>query len=327
MAYSMVNLLRKSGSALAASFLAASLTSFAPVPDPSLLAAPDYEPELWNDVSNENLSIYYARHRGMIEAIVGESVKNPPHDIALTFPRKAHVHDEKALYAIRYLNRYIADNAAFRTTELGYSLSVHFNIPVYQSIAALIDAKKIYKPLGVAETNNCYAYSVNDRDPADAKKTYQAGPGERTRGRAAFAISGMIASNYKAYIRQTIEGNISDGMIFTGQEMKSRKGYYRAALYMRPARHDTDNPLEAIEYHYARQNRDGTWSHKYGPLNVTNIDYGGHLMRDAAKADMGDYKFIGYFLVPQGGLDVGPASEKATRTASRPGLIEPRVAG
>ena len=300
--------------AFAAGVAAIPLGSLSPVPvDPSLLAAPKYEPELWNDISNENLALFYTRHKRFVEAYVADNVKNP----GVQFRRNAHSSSEKALTVIRSL--YGAMNAPdYKLTDIVAWYAYAYKLPNYEVSTALYDVKEMYRPRGFQEVNNCLAYSVNDRDRGDPAKDRLPAAGERTLGEAAAAVDPYKSANYAAMIRQTIRGNVSDGMIFTGQKMESRPGFYRVAFYMRPIARDVTEPVEAIDYHYVRQDSNGFWSHKFGALNVTDIDYSGKKIIDPQKADMAAYRFIGYFLVPQGGLDVGAPEEKATKPGTRP---------
>jgi len=48
-----------------------------------------------------------------------------------------------------------------------------------------------------------------------------------------------------------------------------------------------------VDYHWHRQNPDGTWSHKPGHSEVTDLDAAGNTVLDPATADR-DYGFINY---------------------------------
>ena len=72
-------------------------------------------------------------------------------------------------------------------------------------------------------------------------------------------------------------------------------GTYKVALVLDPG----------IDYHWYRQNPDGTWSHKQGQLMVKNIDASGNVIYDPYTADR-DYTdicqtnydvFLGFFYV------------------------------
>lgn len=312
--------LRLAGTAIAATFAAVSLGSFSPE-DPSLRAAPPYQPDLWNDVSNEDLTMLYKEFGPAIERMLAAEYDGKSPERTASFPRKAHTNNEKAYLASQMVNSFIDANPGHTIPELSSVLSVRYGLSAAATYRMVFALKMTNHAQGYQSTNNCYAYAANDRDKAKSGTDFQAAPGNRTLGNAfVMKIDTKIAANYEHYVRHIIKGNVSDGMIFTGSEMGSREGYYRAALYMRRAERDTQSIHHAHEYHYIRQNRDGGWSHKYGPLNVTDTDYSGRKITNPRTADMGNYKFIGYFLVPQGGIDVGPPDEKSTKPGSRPGL-------
>lgn len=302
----------------AAACATAALSSFAPIPDPSLLAAPLYEPEKWNDVSLEDLAAYHARHAKGVEAIVAKSYEAHKTDLSASF-HSGHAPLEKTFYALMTLAETRAANKTLTVPELAGAIAPAYGLGRLEMMSLLLDMEDIYHPRGIQQANNCYAYSVNDDDRAGSAAGYQAQPGERTRGGAwAHTVDPMKAANFNALARQTIAGNVSDGMIFTGRNAQSKEGYYRVALFLRPIAEDVRTMAAASDYHYVRQDRDGGWSHKFGAFFVTKLDYANRPIVDPRTADMGGYKFIGFFLVPEGGLDVGPAGEKKTRPGSRP---------
>ena len=199
------------------------------------------------------------------------------------------------------------------------ALAMHYGVPLYEMVSALADTREMYQPKNIQPYNNCLSHSVDDRDIGKDQTDYAATPGHRTLGwDRATKIGFLNRAEYAAFVLQTIRGNEADGMIFTGKKMESREGFYRAALFVRPAKQGATGMHEGHEYHYMRQNRDGKWSQKFGALNVVDIDYDGNIITNPAKAAMGSYNFIGYFLVPKGGLDVGPPEEKATKAGTRP---------
>ena len=62
------------------------------------------------------------------------------------------------------------------------------------------------------------------------------------------------------------------------------------------------NAKNGIEYHWYRQNPDGTWSHKQGGDMPSDKDYSDDLILDPQTADIryeedGKYEFVGYFSV------------------------------
>jgi hypothetical protein len=308
--------IKRIGAAFALAGASMPLVSVAPPPgDPSLLAAPEYRPDLWNDVSNENLVIFNKRYASLVEKISRRAYEADKEKASYLYGHTAHTNIERAYTAIRTL----ADQSKQNTPDTAMALAAYYGGPVYEMVSALADARAMYRPKGIQPFNNCLSYSVDDRDVGKEEKDYAATPGHRTLGYAqATKIGFLKPMEYDAFVRQTIRGNESDGMIFTGTKMQSREGYYRVALFTRRAKEGATNMYEGHEYHYMRQNRDGSWSQKFGGLNVVNTDYSGKLLTNPMTAAMGPYNFTGYFLVPKGGLDVGPPEEKATKTGTRP---------
>lgn len=306
--------LKRAAKMTGAVFAAAALSSFAQPIDPSLLAAPMYEPDKWNDVSNENLALFARRHSRLVETITRRALEADKEKASYLYANTAHTDMERAYNAIRTL----AAQSKPKTPDTPMSLALHYGTPVYEMVSALSDVREMYQPKNIQPFNNCLSHSVDDRDIGKNETDYAATPGHRTLGwEAATKIGFFNRAEYPAFVRQTIEGNEADGMIFTGKKMQSREGFYRVALFVRPAKQGATTLYEGHEYHYMRQNRDGKWSQKFGALNVIDTDYSGNTITDPAKAAMGAYNFIGYFLVPKGGLDVGPPEEKATKPGTR----------
>lgn len=70
------------------------------------------------------------------------------------------------------------------------------------------------------------------------------------------------------------------------------KGFYKVALVIAPG----------VDYHWYRQNYDGTWSHKPGGLSVTNIDNLGQIINDPETCNRNYYyanysEFCGFYQV------------------------------
>jgi len=139
---------------------------------------------------------------------------------------------------------------------------------------------------------NCYAYALNN------PKYYWAVPGfgfAHAKTQIYFdAFKKKFGALSTAEFRKClIRGAKHDGLIpvFTP---KAKKGYTLTALFFPRGQHD---------FHWYRQDDDGTWSHKVGYKKPTNTDEKGEIIRDPEKADRGEYKlFGGYFLVPDSGI-------------------------
>ena len=72
------------------------------------------------------------------------------------------------------------------------------------------------------------------------------------------------------------------------------EGAYRVALFIYPG----------YDFHWYRQNSDGTWSHKVGGMEVTNLDFSGEVIYDPLESDRNNIaatvnysQLIGYFYV------------------------------
>lgn len=157
--------------------------------------------------------------------------------------------------------------------------------------------------------NNCYAYAANDIDTVE----FGAYPGYRTTGHN----FPKTYSGYASFIKQLINGAKRDGMVYAGKSPLSRPGFYRVALMAHQNPERPDYPA----WHWLRQDRNGQWSHKDGSGEAMNVDYAGHVINNPEAAQLGLYKLVAYFLVPQGGLDVGSPHEPVTHRASKPAFI------
>ena len=78
-------------------------------------------------------------------------------------------------------------------------------------------------------------------------------------------------------------------------------GMYPVALVIAPG----------DDYHWYRQDSDGTWSHKPGNTPATNLDASGNPITNPETANRNngshDYSvFCGYFYVPASGIRTGP---------------------
>ena len=152
--------------------------------------------------------------------------------------------------------------------------------------------------------NNCYAYAcddpsdwrMNDCDFPQPGSTAGATPCDRSE----FSVE---------LLRQRA---ISDGLapVPHGREDHAPPdGFYKVALFVDPGR----------DYHWYRQDDNGTWSHKLGDGPVMNVDGAGNTITDPRTAShnyenhfdpatgrpIGGYnytQFGGFFYVPEGGI-------------------------
>lgn len=127
---------------------------------------------------------------------------------------------------------------------------------------------------GIQYNNNCYNYACNIQTGTYAQ------PG-RASGNGYSAIN----------CAEVTDGAISDGLKEHSPCNDSCSGCcHTVALAM-----DT---VEPRDYHWYRLDRDGTWSHKPGWGEATNLDNSGNIITDPRTADRGRYnEFCGCFCV------------------------------
>lgn len=144
---------------------------------------------------------------------------------------------------------------------------------------------------------NCYSYALNHPD------YYWAVPGmgfakTNTKHFLKSATKVFEAFSTDEEFRQAmIEGSKQDGLLPTS-EPKAHKGYYLVALFIADRAGDRD-------FHWYRQDDDGTWSHKDGRGAPVNKDAQGNAIRDPREIDHASYPvFGGFFLVPRQGVEL-----------------------
>jgi hypothetical protein len=69
-------------------------------------------------------------------------------------------------------------------------------------------------------------------------------------------------------------------------------GYYLIALVV----------ARGEDYHWYRQDEDGTWSHKPGHTEATNLDASGRRIIDPRECNLGIYSFSTFYYAPKGGV-------------------------
>ncbi len=126
--------------------------------------------------------------------------------------------------------------------------------------------------------NNCYNYSNNKRTDTFAQ------PG-RANG---YYLAPTFISGDVYY------GTLLDGLTPTTASSTSAVGMTKMALV-----YAQDFYGFGPDYHFYRQGPDGTWSHKPGGTQATNLDNSGSMIFNPEIADRGPYtEFVGYFFTP-----------------------------
>lgn len=128
-------------------------------------------------------------------------------------------------------------------------------------------------------STNCYAYVLNRRTGFPVGHKLQ--PGEFS-GDPLDSIDEINASRIIELVRSDSE---AEGFSFEESDAQSvcPDGSYKVALVVDPG----------VDYHWYRQNPDGTWSHKPGHAEVTDLDASGNPVNDPSTADR-DYGFPNY---------------------------------
>lgn len=180
----------------------------------------------------------------------------------------------------------------------------------------------------VQQSTNCYAYAMNSR--LGHPKGVKPQPGEKSGKQAlSSACPAVSAAVVKDGAPDTIEQ--AARCPYNLQQQKpppDRAGYYLVALVStsKPNGYDAaDNVFYGNDYHWYRQDQDGSWSHKPGHDKVRNTDSEGKPIANpetagrrtvypglggvyagAAKDLVIDYDiFCGYFHVKKDGAPVG----------------------
>ena len=143
---------------------------------------------------------------------------------------------------------------------------------------------------------NCYSYAVQDylagqlSDQSNDDFSYLPRPGQ-TRGHSYLDLKGRNVEGMRRAVHE-------DGIDFAGQTYPKKipAGYYVICCF-----------LEPNEYHFIRQNRDGSWSSKNGLGIPSRCDNFGGPLKNPEDFYRGDkaYQFVGYFFVPEGGIRTG----------------------
>jgi hypothetical protein len=141
----------------------------------------------------------------------------------------------------------------------------------------------------VQNTANCYCYACNDPEGHGAFGSGRPVPGQR---------AGIEADPCDIAIESVTRRAEADGLISAPSDNPPQvDGYYLVAM---------TRWEKGGDVHWYRQDADGTWSHKMGNKEPTQLDASGNLILDVKTADRGKYsEFGGFFYVPNEGIAVG----------------------
>jgi hypothetical protein len=155
---------------------------------------------------------------------------------------------------------------------------------------------------------NCYLYAANNFDPKYSSYETEEDPGaDPKHGNSSIDKVNIYSTDpgeLKKFTDAIVQGAEHDGMTWTGKNANAAPDHYKAALFIRPATGGPDDG-DVMDYHFIRRDSNGAWSQKEGAEGpVTNRDNSGNPITNPEKANMGEYKFAGYFDVPKGGIDL-----------------------
>ena len=142
-------------------------------------------------------------------------------------------------------------------------------------------------------STNCFAYSLDLQFNPITGEKFPAhpiwdGPTSRGQGLSPGKLSGLERTP-ESFISVVAEDLKVLGWDFVpiGETERAPQYAYKVALVIRTG----------VDYHWYRQNPDGTWSHKPGALGVTDLDFSGQLIINPRLSDLSNYEFVGYFYI------------------------------
>lgn len=278
-------------------------------------SAPAYEPEVWNSrVSNADLTAFSQSHRETLLRVLASTEARRPAtetDMRMATHRLDRAPVERTQDALVQFNQAVEQSKGDLDKVAARFGMSRAEVERFEPLA-----RETYLAQGFQDYANCYSYAMNDMD------RYRQGgdvPGERGR----FDFSSRSDSDYKTFQQELVKAIEADGAMIGGANAQPLEGYYRVAVYTRPPLPGgPQGDVPAMDYHFVRENADGTWSQKEGAHpqtgagRVTNRDDTGAVITDPRAAALGRYEFLTYAYVPQGGLDVGPPYEPKSKPGS-----------
>lgn len=184
---------------------------------------------------------------------------------------------------------YANNNALGTTVEIigtyNYNPKVKIRVSVY-SILPTSGYEIEYEPelwnyQPVMEGTNCYAYAFNTQVYPNTNDLIYMQPGFAHREFNIDDINDLIILwqpvNFENTINKVNQDAINVEFTFVpiSKYAKCAPGTYKVALVI-----DND-----VDFHWYRQNPDGTWSHKLGNSAVTNLDASGNIIYDPELCD------------------------------------------
>ena len=162
--------------------------------------------------------------------------------------------------------------------------------------ATVLSSCQESEPEPYSKNANCYAYAMGlENDPRTGRPFEEKPqPGEFSGDR--LSQFDLLPSEHADVVKEVFESKVSAdasvlGLTFTevdGPEHIAAEGNWLVALAYAPG----------YDYHWWKQNEDGTWSHKRGPYPIQQWDMSGNVIYDPRDCDRGIYtQFLGYYEV------------------------------
>jgi uncharacterized membrane protein len=136
-------------------------------------------------------------------------------------------------------------------------------------------------PGGPAGRSNCYNYALDLPCTGDKGKKLQ--PGQQN--------GHTLKHPYEC--SDVTEGAKKDNLTISDAKTACTKGCWKVALFIAPP----GDVGKDGDFHWYRQDDDGSWSHKMDSMDPSQVDNSGKKITDPEKADTGTYKFCNYFCV------------------------------
>lgn len=185
--------------------------------------------------------------------------------------------------------------------------------------------EKYNKNASIRRSHNCFSYAFNVVDPKRIKECQENGdetcivPYHQPGAKAGYTKEMRYKSFRRCGIVEKMMMDDVKPMYKTGFENRCRVGFSKIALVTDPS----------DDYHFYRQDSNGTWSHKPGSSNVSSTDADNFPIVDPRTASR-DYtekgsnlnytNFCGFYCVPRSQpvqLEKGGGARKSTMTKSR----------
>jgi hypothetical protein len=141
-------------------------------------------------------------------------------------------------------------------------------------------------------THNCYDYAFNNYSVWQKESSQ---PGYIRSPQDGVKLNESENRMTCAGVNERLNNDHGSNITVASRNIPCEQGKYKIALIADPN----------DDYHFLRQNKDGTWSHKPGNTSATNRDFSGKIIVDPERADFnsGDLNysdFCNYFCVGVG---------------------------